>query len=255
MAYGIQGETGQLAKVIVFDETDFSVIETHDTISGSFDMAVVSGTKTVLARRISDGEAYGYGLVTPVLTGAAFEDNFDTYDTNTWTSSRVAPTATAGILTWYPSSNYGESYTYDLRTETGVSHSDFKITCRCRCITGAAKSYGSWGLRYDGIGFRQYLQGSTSMKFLNGSTEFEVNGTNHGIQSACYGQWQLQTVNFKDATLTVTIEYEEPAYQSYNLNRSNALTDTPSNNGDLRIGIGRGGVHWEIDYLKLDPAD
>jgi len=62
---GLKGSLSETSRVIVFKESDWS-IEYNAVISGSGPYEIyplVSGTKTVVARREEDGWAKGHGLV------------------------------------------------------------------------------------------------------------------------------------------------------------------------------------------------
>jgi len=63
MPYKISGTINESADIIVINQSDWAVETTTSESAGSFEIGLlVSGTKTILARR-SDGYAMGYGNV------------------------------------------------------------------------------------------------------------------------------------------------------------------------------------------------
>jgi len=82
MPYKISGNVSETTRVIIFKESDWS-IESNTTVSGysNFEVDVVSGTKTVIGRRVSDGRSIGYGDVEPIYTAPPSERNLMTWGT------------------------------------------------------------------------------------------------------------------------------------------------------------------------------
>jgi hypothetical protein len=62
MTHKISGTVEESSRLIVLDESDFSTLEYNDTVSGTYDVTVASGSKTVIIRS-ADGESFGYGAV------------------------------------------------------------------------------------------------------------------------------------------------------------------------------------------------
>jgi len=66
MAYNISGETNSNSRIIVINESDWTVEATTENINSTFEIAdLVSGTKTIIARENSTGYIIGYGGVIP----------------------------------------------------------------------------------------------------------------------------------------------------------------------------------------------
>lgn len=62
MTHKITGTVSEESRLIIIDELDFTTLEHNDTVSGTYDVTVTSGSKTVLLRS-SEGETFGYGAV------------------------------------------------------------------------------------------------------------------------------------------------------------------------------------------------
>jgi hypothetical protein len=83
MTHKISGTVEEPSRLIVLDESDFSTLEYNDTVSGTYDVTVVSGSKTVIIRS-ADGESFGYGAVASKDDGVPL---FDGEDLTTYTLS------------------------------------------------------------------------------------------------------------------------------------------------------------------------
>lgn len=68
MTHKITGTVSEESRLIIIDELDFTTIEHNGTVSGTYDVTVTSGSKTVLLRS-SEGETFGYGAVSPTYEG------------------------------------------------------------------------------------------------------------------------------------------------------------------------------------------
>ena len=66
MPYKISGTLYDSARIIVIKESDWSIESNTEESSGEYEVGELeSGYKWIISRK-SDGEAIGYGLVTPI---------------------------------------------------------------------------------------------------------------------------------------------------------------------------------------------
>ncbi len=74
MPYKISGTMDNSTRVIILKESDWS-IESNTTETGTYEITTTSGLKTVIGRRVSDGESAGYGKVSPLYTAPTVDPN------------------------------------------------------------------------------------------------------------------------------------------------------------------------------------
>ena len=67
MPYKISGTKSETTRIMVFDESDWS-IESNTVVSGSgdYEVEVADTGKRAVISRANDGEVIGYGDVTPI---------------------------------------------------------------------------------------------------------------------------------------------------------------------------------------------
>lgn len=66
MPYKISGTLEEAARIIIIKESDWSIEANSEESSGAYEVgSLAAGYKWIIARK-SDGEAVGYGLITPV---------------------------------------------------------------------------------------------------------------------------------------------------------------------------------------------
>lgn len=97
MAYKITGDLSDSARLLVLDEATMT-IESNTTVSGgAFEAAANNNDNKIIIARNSNGESFGYGNITPVMTGPILVEDFTT-GIGDWTISEDLGNAN---VTWF----------------------------------------------------------------------------------------------------------------------------------------------------------
>jgi hypothetical protein len=86
MAYNIIGNISEASRIIVLNESDMSIESNTTHSGGAFDVTANDDNDKIIIARKNDGESFGYGAITPIMTGPVLVEGFDT-DINNWSLS------------------------------------------------------------------------------------------------------------------------------------------------------------------------
>lgn len=97
MAYNITGNISEASRIIVLDESNMSIESNTTHSGGAFDVEANDANNKIIIARKNDGESFGYGAITPIITGPPTGEDFSA-GIDDWT---VYKTNIGEFADWY----------------------------------------------------------------------------------------------------------------------------------------------------------